>query len=286
MRDQMKTRPARADARLVRLRGLIAMVSGAALLASSAIGAGGAPPDWEKTITRLPRGDFPNPRPLEADYKFGWSGFVAATAELHLGNGGEQLSIDAHGGTIGLVRALWKLDARHQAVSDAGTLRPISMHQVEERRHKTQVTDLVFKPGRVERLRTDTSSHKKAERKTYKFSGAFFDMFSALLYLRSQPLREGDVYRVLVYPATNPYLVTLTVAGREPIRVEAGEYRAIKLNVQIKKIGKHNELEPHKKFRHASVWVSDDKDRLLLRIEASIFVGSVFAELQSVQFRD
>jgi hypothetical protein len=32
--------------------------------------------------------------------------------------------------------------------------------------------------------------------------------------------------------------------------------------------------------------MSDDPDRLLLKIEAQIFVGSVFAELQSVEFEN
>jgi hypothetical protein len=43
-------------------------------------------------------------------------------------------------------------------------------------------------------------------------------------------------------------------------------------------------LEPHKKFRGATIWVSDDAERLILRIDAQIFVGTVFAELQSVRF--
>ncbi len=111
-------------------------------------------------------------------------------------------------------------------------------------------------------------------------------MHSTLLYVRSQPLREGDVYRVVVYPATSPYLATLTVTGREPITIAAGTYQAIKLDLQLNKIGKKRELGPHKKFRRASIWVSDDSDRLLLRIEASIFVGKVFVELQSVRFPD
>ena len=42
--------------------------------------------------------------------------------------------------------------------------------------------------------------------------------------------------------------------------------------------------KPHRKFRRATAWVSDDSNRLPLRIEAQIFVGTVFAELQSVQF--
>jgi hypothetical protein len=78
--------------------------------------------------------------------------------------------------------------------------------------------------------------------------------------------------------------VTLTVVGRAPLKIAAGDYAAIKLDVQISKIGKKGLLEPHKKFSRATVWVSDDTDRLLLRIEASVFIGTVFAELQSVSF--
>ena len=111
-------------------------------------------------------------------------------------------------------------------------------------------------------------------------------MHSTLLYVRSQPLHEGDVYRLVVYPATSAYLATLTVTAREPITIAAGTYPAIKLDLELNKIGKKRELGPHKKFRHASIWVSDDSDRLLLRIQASIFVGQVFAELQSVRFPD
>jgi hypothetical protein len=111
-----------------------------------------------------------------------------------------------------------------------------------------------------------------------------FDLHSATLYLRSQPLKQGNVYRLAVYPSTNPYLAIIRVTGREKISVRAGTYNAIKLDLQLKRIGKHLELEPHKKFRRATIWVSDDTERLILRIEAQIFVGTVFAELQSVHF--
>ena len=291
MASSVATVRAGADARLVRLNRTVACLSGAVLLGSSLALAvptpSPSPPPaaWEKTVTTRPRGSFPNPRPLVATYKFGWSELVAATAEIALSDHDRQIiQLKGNGGTIGLVRMLWKFDTHQRAVADAKTLRPISMHQVDERRHKTVVTDLSFTPGRVERLRSDSSSKKLPETKDFEFPGGLFDLFSALLYIRSQPLRDGDIYRVVVYPATNAYVATLTVVEHAPITVEAGEYPAIKLDVALKKVGKNRELEPHKKFRQASVWVSDDPDRLLLRIEASIFVGSVFAELQSVRF--
>ena len=75
-------------------------------------------------------------------------------------------------------------------------------------------------------------------------------------------------------------------SDRQPAPFATGTYPAIQLDLQLNKIGKKRELGPHKKFRRASIWVSDDSDRLLLRVQASIFVGKVFAELQSVRFPD
>jgi Protein of unknown function (DUF3108) len=88
----------------------------------------------------------------------------------------------------------------------------------------------------------------------------------------------------VVYPATNAYLATATVLGREKISVRSGGYKAIKIDLQLKKVAKDLQLEPHRKFRRATIWVSDDADRIVLRIEAQVFVGTVFAELQSIHF--
>jgi hypothetical protein len=240
--------------------------------------------DWQKTISPLPRGDFPNPRSLVATYDFGWTGLVAATGEVRFTRLGDKVQLTADGQTVGIVRGLWKFNTHHRAIADATSLQPIAMHQVDEFRPKTVTTDLTFRPGSVERFRIDTNATKPSAKKTFSFANGIYDLHSALLTLRSQPLRQGDVYRLIVYPGNNAYLVTLTVTDRSNLTTPAGIYPAIKLDLQLKKVGKHNELEPHKKFRRASVWVSDDSDRLLLRIEASIFVGTIYAELQSVRF--
>jgi len=246
--------------------------------------ASAAPQGWESTVTTSSRGDFPNPRPLAATFNFGWDGLVAATGEIAFNRNGDRLQLVGDGQTVGLVRTLWKFDVHHRALADASTLRPIEMHQVDEMRRKTVITDLVFKANGVERIRADIKSRKSAKPKTFSFPGGVFDMHSALLYLRSQPLHAGDVFRLVVYPASSPYLATLTVVDRSGIKVAAGSFPAIKFDVQLEKIGKQGELEPHKKFRRASVWISDDSDRMLLRVEASIFVGTVFAELQTIRF--
>ena len=107
-----------------------------------------------------------------------------------------------------------------------------------------------------------------------------------MLYLRTKPLPDGAVERIVVYPGITPYLCTITALGRERVTVPAGSYDAIKLEVALSKIGKDHELLPHKKFKHANIWITNDADHLVLRIEAQIFIGTVFAELQSMQFEN
>jgi Protein of unknown function (DUF3108) len=241
--------------------------------------------NWQATVTKDPAGNFPELRPLRASYRFGWSGLTAASGDVHFTKPSrDKFQFDGTGRTIGLVRVLWKLDVNHRAVASAETLYPIETQQTESYRWKKIVTHLAFTSTEVTRTRTEAQGGT-AETKTRQFGFSdLFDLHSAALYLRSQPLRDRSVYRIVVYPATNAYLATITVVGREKISVHAGAYNAIKLDLQLKRVGKHLELEPHRKFRRATIWVSDDAERLLLRIEAQVFVGTVFAELQSVHF--
>jgi hypothetical protein len=240
--------------------------------------------NWEATLSKDPIGNFPELRPLRASYRFGWSGLTAATGDVHFSKPSEnKFQLDATGRTIGFVRALWKLDVSYQAIASAETLRPIETEQIESYRSKKIVTHLTFTNNGVTRARTEGKGAAEAKTRQFNFPN-LFDLFSAMLYLRSQPLKDRSVYRVVAYPATNAYLATVTVVGREKISVHAGSYNAIELDLQLKRVGKHRQLEPHRKFRRATIWVSDDAERLLLRIEAQIFVGTVFAELQSVGF--
>src|SRR5947207_11795918 len=88
-------------------------------------------------------------------------------------------------------------------------------------------------------------------------------------------------------PPTSTLFPYTTLFRSEKISVRAGTYNAIRLDLQLKRIGKNLELQPHRKFRRGTIWVSDDPDRLIVRIEAQVFVGTVFrseehtSELQS-----
>jgi hypothetical protein len=245
-----------------------------------------ADPDWQATLSKDPPGNFPPLPPLHGKYVFGWSGFTAATAEVHFSLvGADRCQIEGSGRTVGLARALWRYDVNYRAQAQTSTLRPIESTEVDTYRAKKITDHLVFTGTGVRRRRLEmpVPAAGQSKPKDWNFPN-LFDLQTAALYLRSQPLQPKSVYQLVVYPATNAYLATATVLDHDKISVRAGSYNAIKVDLQLKKIGKNLELQPHKKFRRATIWISDDSDRLVLRIEAQVFIGTVFAELQSVHF--
>jgi len=243
-----------------------------------------AAPEWQAGLSKEPAGNFPLYRPLHATYVFGWSGFTAATAEVQFSRASpDRCQIQGSGRTVGFARALWRYDVTYRGLANASTLRPIEANQVDAFRFKKITTHLTFSSNGVRRVRSETPPTGQNKPRDFNFPN-LFDLQTAMLYLRSQPLQERSAYRVFVYPATNAYLATATVVGREKISLRAGSYKAIKIDLELKRVGKNQELQPHRKFRKATIWVSDDPDRLILRIEAQVFVGTVFAELQSIHF--
>jgi hypothetical protein len=261
-------------------------IAGLGLMAVSLFAAPTATPaaSWESTLTASSPPVFPNSRPLHARYGFSWSGFPCASAEIRLNKSAEdrlQLSVTAR--TSGLVRAMWKYDAAHTSLVEARTLHPVSVSQTESERGKKTLTELLFTPtGVTSKVSVTPGARTKVRRFDFPH---LFDLQSALLYLRSQNLQDGTVQRIVVYPATDPYLATVTVLGRERVTVPAGTFNAIKFDLRLNRI-KQGQLQPHRKFRRATAWLSDDADRLLLKIDAQVFVGSVFCELQSVDFEN
>ncbi len=247
-----------------------------------------APPPSTATLELSPpqAGSFPPLRPFHAEYKFGWTAFTAADGafDYRKGKGGQmRMEVTAH--TTGFVRTLWQMDLEYLATLMAASLRPVSVVQTETYAKKTIKTSLDFNATGVTRLREITPPDPKPPKsKPHDFPN-LFDLNSALHWVRSQPLKNGDRYRIAVYPGGTTYLAQIDVAGREKINAAGRSWNAIKLNLQLWHVTDNLQLEPHSKFKNAAIWTSDDANRVLLKIEADIFVGSVWAEMQSLDFK-
>jgi hypothetical protein len=246
-------------------------------------GTGSLRADWREELSSPEPGGFPPLRPMTLVYQCGWSGLSAGQVDVEFLRPSPNICVlEAKAMTTGLARALWRLDAMHVARANVSRMRPLSLRQTEIYHYQTIRTEVDFDEAGVDRLRKSTADKNPARRKRYDFPN-LFDLQTALLYVRSQKLQTGQIYRIVVFPATTPYLATITVLGRERIKVKAGTYPAIKVDLKLEKVTSDMKLEPHGKFKRATGWLSDDEDRLPLRMNAQIFVGSVWAELEKVE---
>jgi hypothetical protein len=254
------------------------------LASATLIPATAARRDWRDEIWKKP-GAFAKMRPAVFHYAFGWSGITAAEADVVTAMSPEGRGVfDFTAKTTGLVRTMWKMDAKATSAFDPGTLRPVKLTQTETYKKKTVTTVVDFlADGPVQTTTQNPPEPGPPATRRFRFPEVH-DLSSAVLFIRSQALAQGDSVKLCVYPGGAPFLATVIVTGRERLKVAGREWDAIKCDLQLSRIQEDLTLAPHGKFKTATAWISDDTDRLLLKISADVQVGSVWAEMQSVGF--
>lgn len=98
----------------------------------------------------------------------------------------------------------------------------------------------------------------------------------ALLYfVRTMELEVGETYELHRYfrPDRNP--VIIKVLRREKIQVPTGTYNTIVIQPIIKARGIFSE------GGQAQIWLSDDKDRIMLQMRVRLSIGSISLQLKS-----
>jgi hypothetical protein len=239
--------------------------------------------DWQDSLTTQP-GTFPPIRPLKAHYRFGWTAFPAAEAEFELtkAKGVTRLAVTAR--SIGVVRGMWRMDSQSVSTMRSDTMRPISLNQTEVYRTESEKTKVDYTDTAVSRLRESKPVHGTPRVKVFEYPNVH-DLQSAFHFFRSQRLANGDEYSVVVYPSVGAYLAQVEVQGRPQIKVAGAKRPTIQLNLKLWKITKDLTLDTHGKFKRAAIYLSDDADRMLLKVEGELTVGSVWCELEKVEFK-
>jgi len=248
---------------------------------------------WDASLTPVASVPFAPIDPFEATYRFGWQGVSAGGAKVRVVGADPSRNSDfthssrrrivASGGPNEWVRKLWNYHANYQGEAGINGQVPSWFHMDESITKQMIVSDAFFTPGAVFACHRFTTESKPW---LYTPLPGIRDLFATMLFVRSQPLHTKDHLRLTTFPDRNPYLVDLTVAGHDTIKVMGREVKAIRFDLRIQTIettgANIGRLAPHKKFRSGRVWMSDDNRRLPLKAEVDVFIGSVFAELSTL----
>lgn len=100
------------------------------------------------------------------------------------------------------------------------------------------------------------------------------DGLSSFFYVRTLPLEVGKVYEFPVVNNGKLRTVRVTVVGKEDLSTRIGAFPAVKLKPEVVLDGVlQNQGD-------SFMWISDDAQRRLLKVDAKIRVGSVIAYLR------
>ncbi|MGZ3693163.1 MAG: DUF3108 domain-containing protein [Bdellovibrionota bacterium] len=100
------------------------------------------------------------------------------------------------------------------------------------------------------------------------------DGMSAFFYIRTLPLEVGKVYFFPVVNNGKPRTVQITVVRKEMLSTKIGERPTIVVKPEVVLDGVLST------YGESFIWISDDPERILLKIDAKIKVGSVIAYLK------
>ncbi len=100
------------------------------------------------------------------------------------------------------------------------------------------------------------------------------DVLSAIYYLRAVKLEQGQTIPVPLSEGANVYNVEAMVLGREDIKVDAGKFRAVKLDVKAFD-GRYT-----RRKGEMQMWITDDERRLPVRAKIKSSGATVTIDLK------
>ena len=180
------------------------------------------------------------------------------------------------GKSTGLLHLFFKVDDNYESYiskKDGSPLRFI--RQIDEGGHTRDLL-IDFDHG-------SNTAHvfdrKRNKRETYPVPENVHDMLSSFYYLRNNlevdALDVGEMFNIKMFIDEESHDFKLKFLGREVVKTKMGNIAALKFQpyVLAGRVFKQKES--------LTIWVSDDKNRIPLKIKADLAVGSLDADIDA-----
>jgi hypothetical protein len=243
-----------------------------------------ATPEWAKEITSPKAVTYSAMESCKLEFSLSWKGIVQAgyldieIAPKNVSKSGS-LVVKSTGYSQGFAKKLFPYNHAYWSEINPTTLESLYFKSTETDSKEKVITTNQYSPAKVEieEITTKFDTSKKTTL-TQTFSQPDVrDLFSTILFIRSQKLDVGDTHTMLILPFKSAYLLKVSVEAKE---MHEGR-DAIRLSFALRKINsKTNELVAYKKLKKpVTLWLSDDTDRIPLELRASVYIGDVRAVL-------
>ena len=201
------------------------------------------------------------------------AGYASIEVKESKKNGVEAYHIKGVGKTTGVISWFFKVEDDYQTYINKETLQPYRFIRKINEGGYTKDKEILF--NHQANLAT-VKDFKKNTEKSYEIGDNIQDMLSALYYLRNQDfshLSPNDEIELKLFFDEETYVFKLLYLGNEVLKTKFGNVNSLifKPMVQSGRVFKEKES--------VTIWVSADKNKIPLRIKASLAVGSLRADL-------
>lgn len=209
--------------------------------------------------------------------RYGFLNAGYATLEIRdtVYQGKSNFLINGNGWTSGMVKFFFKVEDTYQSVVDKNSLEPYYFRRrVDEGGYKI-LNDITFNQNEATAKVIDYKHHSEVSFNVVK---GIQDMISAMYYLRNTNLSNLEIDQEVTIDLFYDKQVNnfkLRFLGREIINTQFGKIKTLMFKPFV---------ESGRVFKDQNsvvVWVTDDENKIPVKIKADLAVGSLKAELES-----
>ncbi len=200
--------------------------------------------------------------------------------KIHMINGRPTYKVDVYGRSTGVFDVFTKIRDNWGSYIDTSAILPLKAYRnIEEGKYrKYETMDFDQKKKKVEMSWLDKNTKKVKEKKTFETPKEVLDIVSGYYFLRTldySNYKKGDIISLKAFFDEELYDFRVKYSGRESLNTAVGKINAIVLTPVIPE----NKLFDGE--NSISVWISDDANKIPLKIKANMFVGAVEIDIMS-----
>lgn len=213
------------------------------------------------------------------EFRIHYGFFNASVATLEVRkdslNGKPVFHAKGYGRTTGLARWFFKVEDHYESFFDPDTGVPYKTIRDINEGGYTKDLEIDFNHETQMALVFDK---KKNTRKEFAFNDKAQDFISAFYYLRNfvptADIQPQQSFSINMFFDNDNYVFKLKYLGKEFLNTAFGRVRCLKFRplVQAGRVFKEQES--------VTLWVSDDRNKIPLRLQADLAVGSIKADLE------
>ncbi|MCP4521187.1 MAG: DUF3108 domain-containing protein [Cytophagales bacterium] len=188
--------------------------------------------------------------------------------------------LGVYGKSTGMFAKAMYIDDRWLSYVDTTTLLPeLGYREIKESKYRLWET--TYFDQKDDSVKIVSQKKKKSNPKKTKYYASpkeVHDMVSGYFFLRNidyNKMKKGDRKRINAFLEDTNYKFEVVYKGKEVVKTKLGKINAIKLTPDMPE----NDL--FEGDESITIWLSDDGNRVPLKVEAKLFVGAVEMDIES-----